>query len=71
MKNVHQCWIKGGKRKYSGYKIQTKKNVNNLKRVRREASRHFRNKKKEYLETKIDELETNRKIENISDFKNG
>ena len=46
-------------------------NVNNLNRVRHEASRHFRNKKKEYLKTKIDEIETNRKIENNSDFKNG
>ena len=27
-----------------------------------EASRHFRNKKKEYLKAKIDEIETNRKI---------
>jgi tRNA A37 threonylcarbamoyladenosine dehydratase len=47
------------------------RNVNNLNRVRHEASRHFRNKKKEYLKTKIDEIETNRKIENVSDFKNG
>ena len=39
--------------------------------MRRGASRLFRNKKKEYLKTKIDELETNRKNENISDFKNG
>jgi hypothetical protein len=34
--------------------------INNLNKVRREASRHFRNKKKEYLKAKIDELETNR-----------
>ena len=46
-------------------------NVNSLNRVRRKVSRYFRNKKKEYLKTKIDELETNRKIENISDFENG
>ena len=32
-------------------------NVNNLNNVRHAASRHFRNKKKEYLEPKIDELE--------------
>ena len=37
-------------------------NVDNLSNVRREAGRHFRNKKKEYLEGKIDELETNSKI---------
>jgi len=35
--------------------------VDNLNNVRREASRHFRNKKKEYLKAKIDELETNNK----------
>jgi hypothetical protein len=28
-------------------------NVDNLNNVRREASRHFRNKKKEYLKAKI------------------
>jgi hypothetical protein len=35
-------------------------NVDNLKDVRREVNRHFRNKKKEYLKAKIDELESNR-----------
>ena len=49
-----------------------------LNNVRHEASRHFRNKKKEYLKAKIDELVTNSKIRNfrdlywvISDFKKG
>jgi hypothetical protein len=37
-------------------------NVDNLNNVRRDASRHFRNKMKEYLKAEIDELETNRKI---------
>jgi len=37
-------------------------NVDNLNNLSREASRHFRNKKKEYLKDKIDELETNSKI---------
>jgi len=46
-------------------------NVNNLNSVRCEASRHFRNKKKEYLKTKIDELETNSKIKNIRDLYKG
>jgi len=36
--------------------------VNNLNSVRREASGHFRNKKKEYLKAKIDEFEINSKI---------
>ena len=34
-------------------------NVDNLNNVRRDASRHFRNKKKAYLKAKIEELETN------------
>jgi len=53
-------------------------NVDNLNNVRREASRHFRNKKKKYLIAKIEELEINSKIKNIrdlyrsiSDFKKG
>jgi len=53
-------------------------NVDNLNNVRRETSRHFKNKKKEYLKAKIEELETNCKIKNIrnlyrsvSDFKKG
>jgi hypothetical protein len=34
-------------------------NRDNLNNVRREASRHFRNKKNDYLKDKFDELETN------------
>jgi hypothetical protein len=36
-------------------------NVDNLNNIRHQASRHFRNKKKEYLKAKIDELEINSK----------
>ena len=39
-------------------------NADNLNNVRRDASRHFRNKKKAYLRAKIEELETNSKINN-------
>jgi len=53
-------------------------NVDSLDNVRREVSRHFRNKKKAYLRGEIEELETNSKIQNvrdlyrgISDFKKG
>ena len=46
-------------------------NADNLNDVRREAGRHFRNKKKEYLKAKIDELETNSKIKNIRDLYRG
>ena len=45
-------------------------NVDNPNNVRRDASRHFRNKKKVYLRAKIEELETNSKI-NIRDLYRG
>ena len=46
-------------------------NVENLKNVRRDASRHFRNKEKEYLKAKIEKIETNSKIKNIWDLYRG
>jgi len=46
-------------------------NLDNLNNVRRDASRHFRNKKKAYLKGKIEELETNSKIQNIRDLYRG
>jgi hypothetical protein len=42
-------------------------NEGNLNNIRREASRHFRNKKREYLKDKINELESNSKNKNIID----
>jgi hypothetical protein len=38
--------------------------------LRRDASRHLRNKKKAYLKAKIEELETNSNIKNIRDINN-
>ena len=46
-------------------------NVDDLNNVRRDASRHFRNKKKAYLKAKIEVLETNSKINNIRDLFRG
>jgi hypothetical protein len=43
----------------------SKINGDNLNNVRREASRYFRNKKREYLKDKINELATNSKNKNI------
>jgi len=45
--------------------------LDNLNNVRREVSRHFRNKKKAYLRAKIEELGTNSKIQNIRDLYRG
>jgi hypothetical protein len=46
-------------------------NGDNLNNVRREASRHFRNKKREYLKEKINKLATNSKNKNIRDLYRG
>jgi len=53
-------------------------NVDNLNNVRHETSRRFKNKRKDYLKAKIEELESNSKIKNIrvlyrgiSNFKKG
>jgi hypothetical protein len=43
-------------------------NEDNLNNVRREASRYFRNKKREYLKDKINDLATNSKNKNIRDL---
>jgi len=40
-------------------------NADNLSNVRHEASRHFRNKKMEYMKAEIDELEINSKVKNF------
>jgi hypothetical protein len=43
----------------------------NLSDVRREASRHFKNKKREYLNDKINELEPSSKNKNIRNLYRG
>jgi len=46
-------------------------NVDNLNNVSREVSRYFRNKTKAYLRARIEELETDSKIQNIRDLYRG
>jgi hypothetical protein len=46
-------------------------NEDTLCYVRREARRHFRNKKREYLKEKINEIELNSKNKNIRDLYRG
>jgi hypothetical protein len=43
----------------------SERNGDNLKNVRREASRHFRNKERKYLKDRINLLATNSKNKNI------
>jgi hypothetical protein len=46
-------------------------NEDNLSNVRREDSRHFRNKKRDCLKDKVNELERNSKNNNIGDLYRG
>jgi hypothetical protein len=46
-------------------------NGDNLNNIRRETSRHFGNKKREYLKDRIDELAMNSKTKNIRDLYRG
>jgi hypothetical protein len=50
---------------------QNEINGDNLNNVRCEASRHFRNKKGEYLKGKINELAINSRSKNIRDLYRG
>ena len=52
-------------------KDPSQSNVDHLINVRCEASRHFWNKKKEYLKAKIEELVTNSNIKNTRDLYRG
>jgi hypothetical protein len=76
----HKPWFNEGCSKLLGRRKQAKLhwlqdpseiNGDNLKNVRREASRHFRNKKRQYMKDKINELATNRKNKNIRDLYRG
>jgi hypothetical protein len=46
-------------------------NGNKLNNIRRETSRHFRNKRREYLKDKFDELATKSKNKNIRELYRG
>ena len=48
----------------------SRSNVDNLNNIRRDPSRHLRTKKA-YLKVKIEELETNSKINNVGDLYRG
>jgi hypothetical protein len=73
----HKPWFEEGCSKLLDQRKQAKLqwlqdpseiNGDNLNNVRREASRHFRNEKREYLKDKINDLATNSKNKNISDL---
>jgi len=69
----HKIWLDDERSQVlsqtKGVKMQSlqgpnQRDTDNQNNVRREASRHFRNKKREYLKAKIDELEADSKIKN-------
>jgi hypothetical protein len=72
----HKPWFNEGCSELLGKKKQAKMqwlqdpseiNGDSLNSIRREASRHFRNKKRESVKDKIDELATNSSNKNIRD----
>ena len=65
MRNVLSILDQRKQAKMQWMQDPSQSNADNLNNVRRDASRHFRNKKKAYLRAKIEELETNSKINNI------
>jgi hypothetical protein len=71
MRNVQNQLIEGSRLNYRGLQDPSVVNEDNLSNVRQEASRHFRNKKMEYLKDKINELESNNKNKNMRDLYRG
>jgi DNA repair photolyase len=72
----HEPWLDEGCSELLDKKKQGKSQIlqdlseingDNLNNVRHEASRHFRNRKREYMKNKINEVETNSKNKNIRD----
>jgi hypothetical protein len=68
MKNVYVFFDRRKQAKMQWLQDPNQSNVGNLNNVGHEASILYRNKKKEYLEAEIDELETNSRIKNIIDL---
>jgi hypothetical protein len=72
----HMPWFDKGCSKLLDHRKQAKlqwfqQNGDNLNNVRHKASRNFRNKKREYLKGKINELATNFKDKNMRDLYRG
>ena len=67
MKNVYIFSVQRIKAKLQWVQDPSQSNVDNLYNIRRQASKHFRNKKKAYLKVKIEEFD-NSKIKNIMEW---
>jgi hypothetical protein len=68
---MYALYLDQRKQEWQWLQNANQSNVDNLNNVRREASRHFRGKNKEYLKAKINELERNSKNKNIRDLCRG
>jgi hypothetical protein len=78
--NKHKPWFEEGcsqlleqrkRAKLQWLQDPTNINVDNLNNISREARRHFRNKKRDYLKEKINELATNSKKKYLRDLYTG
>jgi hypothetical protein len=74
----HKPWLDNGCSKLLDQRKQAKlqwlqdpSEINGGKFVRREVSRHFRNKKRQYMKDRINELATNSKNKNTRDLYRG
>jgi hypothetical protein len=69
----HKSWFDEECSKLLDQWLQDPSEINgdNLDNLRCEASRHFRNKEREYQKNKINELATNSKSKNIRDLYRG
>jgi hypothetical protein len=70
MKDAQNYWIRK-EAKLQWLQDPSEINGDNLNNVRRETNRHFRNKKREYLKGKINELAMNSKNKNIRELYRG
>jgi hypothetical protein len=68
MKNIYDFLHQRNQAKMQWVQDPNRSNAGNLNNGRPEASRHFRNKMKEYMKATLDELETNSKTKNIRDL---
>jgi hypothetical protein len=70
-KEAQNYEIRGKKLKLLWLQDPSEINGDNLNNGRHETSRHFRNKKREYLKGKINEVATNSRNKNIRDLHRG
>jgi hypothetical protein len=62
-KKCSELLVQRKQAKFQWLQYPRERNGDNLDNIRRETSRHIRNKKREYTKHKIDELATNRTAE--------